>query len=794
MKNYPFIGYSISFVVGILLNKYLGIDFNILLVLLLLNILILIPLKKFHTSQVVKISVYILFLFLGGLVLSIHLATKKFLPEEFPSNEAVVVIGDILTIDLIKKDEISFKVKSDSIRIANIYNPYQVVLLCKVHDKIENLERLYDKMSPGNTVRIKGIFQRGREKRNPGEFDYDYYLKTQNISGLIYIQEAYDVKILDWRDDLFKNAIFRLRKYLNSQINHLHNEQAAGLIRGLLLADRSGIDYKTKSEFVNSGVVHILAVSGLHVGFIALIFLVLLGRFNLYIRSIVTIIGLIIFLILTQMPASVFRAVTMASVVIAAYITNRTTNIFNSLAVAAFIVLLVNPEDLFNPGFQLSFSAVLSIAIIYPLIQKFIYSIRIKSQVIRYLLLFMAVSLSAQIGTMPFTFIYFEKLSMVSLLTNLFVIPLAGLIVGVSILTLVISFVSLTFASIFSLSNEFLIFILFKIVSFVGGLEQSFIYIRDFTVFDAIIFYVALAFIIFTIERTKELKAKVIIILLVLVNSFVFSRLDNKKILLDDKLNIFIPDLSAGNSVLINFPNEHNIFINAGKTSFYFDNFNRILKPLLEYLNIKRLDLAVLTNNSEQNLSGFISLMKNQIADIHYFPQFDTLTILGLAFNKFITSIQINSLPQSIEQFEIGKGKCYFLTNSSAINNDIQSADKSIGMIKLVFGKTSILFHNGVTRGEEDLIMNNYENFLKSDVLVLAEFNANVSVSIEFLKNVSPKYLVFSDKGSKSFTKMESIVSRRMKMVNSDFTLLRDRKAFHLVSDGEKIFINEWEN
>ena len=497
MKNYPFIQYSLVFISGILLNNLLPINSHFLLPILIVFLIISIVgyfSKKRKIFRIISSSTFLLFFFLlGSFLYSIKVENKTFLSNELKNIEKLVVIGSVQSIDLQKIDELTFKILTDSIRINNIYHTKKIFLICKVRDDSQAIDKLYNRILPGYKVRIQGTFQRGREARNPGEFDYDEYLHTKGISGLFYIKDQYDVKIIDWNSNVFRTAIFKARKYVDSKINYLHNDQTSGLLRGLLLADRSNIDYQTKTEFVNSGVMHILAVSGLHVGYIVLIFVVVFGRFNIFTRSILTIVGLIAFLLLTGMPASVFRAVTMAVVIILAYMTNRSSNIYNSLAIAAFIVLVSNPEDLFSPGFQLSFLAVLSIAVIYPILQKYIYSLKLNSKIANYILLFMGVSLSAQLGTLPLTLMYFGKLSLVSLLTNLIVIPLAGAIVGIAIFTLVLSLFISSVALIYSSANDILVFILFKIISLAGTFQYSYLPIRNFTIYDSVIFYAAIS-------------------------------------------------------------------------------------------------------------------------------------------------------------------------------------------------------------------------------------------------------------------------------------------------------------
>ena len=778
MKNYPFIGCSIAFLFGILVNNYFGLSSKVwafALIILIFSLFLLYNLLV-KRNKLFFLWIYLSFFLFGN---------KSFLPDEFETDEKIVVVGSVHKIYLMRVNEISFELRSDSLRIDKKFEPYVVNLLCKITDQHENIQKLYNKLLPGNKVWIQGIFQHGRQKRNPGEFDYSEYLKAQNISGLFYIQVAYDVKIFDKNYHLFKSLVFNLRKILDSKINLIHNEQTAGLLRGLLLADRSGIDYKAKEEFVNSGVIHVLAVSGLHVGFIVIIFITAFGRFNILLRSILTIISLIVFLLITQIPPSAFRAVTMAVVIILSYLLNRSTNIFNSLAIAAFIVLVVNPEDLFNPGFQLSFSAVLSIAVIYPIIKKLLHAAAIKSKVVNSILLFIGVTLSAQIGTLPFTLIYFGKLSLVSLIANLFVIPLIGLIVGIAIFTILISFISTYTASIFSVTNEFLTFFLFKIVSLTGG-EYSFVYVRDFSVYDTFIFYLAVLSIILILFRLKTAKGKVAAISLVILNSIVFSQLDNKKLFEDDKLNVLVTDLSAGSSVLIKFPDGNTSLINAGKASFQFDNYERIIKPLLTHIDIKKIDLAVLSNMDEQNVSGFSSLIKSGMVKKIITPKFDSSTLIGAELKNLIMSNKIILDSLNCEVFEFGKAKYYFLRDSLSSSKIYPISEITVGVIKLVYGQTSIIFHNSISPALESYCCNVYRDFLNSNILIFNELKNATNASVDFLSNVRPEKILFIGREFRNQEKIPSFVFQRIQKINLKSDIINQRGSILIQSNGKE--------
>ncbi len=489
MKKYPTIKFTLLFICGILIQKFFQIDINIIYFLFAFLFLISFILFGFYRRlkdyAILNIILIPVLIVLSGIILSdLHYKNQNFLPSDILKENDFTAYGKISKVELRRGEDIVFKLDVDSVLFIKTKIICNTILLCRIKDdRKTKIDSLYNKLAPGNYVSATGIYLKGRDKRNPGEFDYGKYLSGQGISGTLSVYNANDVKNLNDKIDNLADFIFNTRKELDKKISEYQLPQTAALLRGLLLADRSNIDYDTRTEFINSGVIHVLAVSGLHVGFIAFIFIILLGRFNIYLKSIITMLGLICFMILTGVPPSVFRATIMAVVIIFSFLSNRTTNLFNSLAVAALIILILNPGELFQAGFQLSFSAVLSIAAIYPIFREKINSIPSKFYFLKNILLFMGISLAAQLGTLPFTLIYFGKLSLVALAANLIVIPLIGLIVADAILTISLTFIMPFLAAYYASANDFFTKILFFIVHSTGSFEYSFIWIRNFTLF-----------------------------------------------------------------------------------------------------------------------------------------------------------------------------------------------------------------------------------------------------------------------------------------------------------------------
>ena len=199
-------------------------------------------------------------------------------------------VGEITKIDLIRNDELIFYLIVDSIYSDEFLIKDELNILCKAKLNSKSIKELYNELKPGNILKVTGFYHKGKERRNPGEFDYDAYLKSKEILGVLNINDISSITILNSETNYFKNAIHQIRITIDNQIKKYYPPETAALLRGLLLADRGEINYETKTQFINAGVVHVLAVSGLHVGYIILIFLFLFGRFNIYLRSVLTII------------------------------------------------------------------------------------------------------------------------------------------------------------------------------------------------------------------------------------------------------------------------------------------------------------------------------------------------------------------------------------------------------------------------------------------------------------------------------------------------------------------------
>jgi competence protein ComEC len=795
MKNYPAIKFTLFFIAGILIDKTASVtihNYSIYLLLLTISFISGITFllnKKYKLFAV--IPVYLFAVFAGVFIAEFQKPNYNYLPADIEKQKDFQVYGSIADVELRRESEIVLKLAADSALYPGTKYDKKITLICRIRDeKKNNLDSLYNTILPGNYIAVNGLFMKGKGQRNPGEFDYNKYLSEKGISGILYVYNVIDLKILNPDYEKIQSIIFNIRKSIDIEITKLHQPQTAAFLRGQLLADRSNIDYNAVVEFINSGVVHILAVSGLNVGFIVLIIMIMLGRFNVYLRSILMIMGIIIFLVLTDSQASIVRAVIMSILVITGFMTGRSTNLYNSLAVSALIILLFDPLQLFDPGFQLSYSAVLSIAVIYPVFQKTIIDSGIKSKWMQYLLLFIGISLCAQLGTIPFTLFYFGKLSLVSLFTNLIIIPLSGIIVGIGIFTLILNLFIPMLSFYYAAGNDILNSLMFYIIKIAGNFEYSFLWIRNFSVSDGIIFYVFLVVLIFALISFKSKMAKVFLVSLVFTNILVFCSLDDKNLLADNYMHVLMIDVGQGDAILIKFPDGKTALVDAGEATLNFDNGERVILPLLNHLGIDKIDYGFVSHVDLDHYGGFISLINEGKISRIYKPYLDTLYSKDVRFEKFLKAKGIPVTHYEKGIIKLPAGRVYVLND---YDRSVKlTTNNGSGLLKIVYGKNCFLFTGDLEHRGEIHYVNDYGSFLKSDVLKVSHHGSKTGSSMDFISLVKPKISLISDGIKNKFGHPSEEVLQRLNEAGS-FTARTDKSgAVLLRSDGDNIFAVDW--
>jgi competence protein ComEC len=289
---------------------------------------------------------------------------------------------------------------------------------------------LSDTVQKGDQIVFSGTIRPLSNSQWPGAFDRVRFWKHQYIHHQVSLQQG-DYRIIHQSQKT--HFIVQWRTRFQNQIHtYLKDQEVLGIVNAMVLGDRTLLEEETYELYVRTGSVHVLAVSGLHVGLVYLVLHFLLQRLpntrlSRWIKTTCILIGIWLYAFLTGASPSVLRATTMFSLVVIGQSVQRDASIFNSLAAAAFLLLCWNPNWIFAPGFQLSFLAVAGIAFF----QKRIYTLWIPSnRIIDWIWKGIAVSLAAQLTTTPISLFYFHQFPTYFWLSGLIVIPAAPFILG----------------------------------------------------------------------------------------------------------------------------------------------------------------------------------------------------------------------------------------------------------------------------------------------------------------------------------------------------------------------------
>lgn len=338
---------------------------------------------------------------------------------------------------------------------------------------------------------------------NPNQFDYQKYMGYLGVYDQIRLTNTNYFKlviaprtIMGYAQEIRSNIIKKLQK-------EEFGEEQLGIIQALLLGERSNISENTYTNYINAGAVHILAVSGLHIGILLLLIQFLLrplkslpnGKTIILITTVLLLWG---FAFIAGLSPSIIRACSMFTFVAYAMYLNRPTNNFNILALSMFFVLLIiNPNLLFQVGFQMSYAAVFAIVWIYPLLQKFWFP---KNKVVRYIWQLISVSIAAQLGVLPIGLFYFHQFPGLFFISNLLIVPALAIILGTGLFIIFLSLFDMVPNKLVWFYNE-LIGLMNTIVYWVAEQEDFILKSISFDVLQLILGYLVIVTLVYGMTR-----------------------------------------------------------------------------------------------------------------------------------------------------------------------------------------------------------------------------------------------------------------------------------------------------
>jgi competence protein ComEC len=366
-------------------------------------------------------------------------------------------------------------------------------------------DSLSSKLSYGDVIVFTTLPTETSPPQNPSQFDYKQYLAFHQIYHQVYLAPDKWIPLNAKAGSSLKRlALDVRRKLLKIYSDNNISGQELAVLSSLTLGYTDDIDEETQQAFAASGALHVLSVSGLHVGIVVialswLLFFLDKGKRNKIIKTLLLIIFIWVYALVTGLSAAVLRAAAMFTVIILGKAFLRQTNIFNAIAVSAVILLFINPYLIMEVGFQLSYLALIGIVAIYPWLHRQIY---VKYWLPDKIWELTSVSIAAQLATFPLGLLYFQQFPNGFLLSNLIVIPVSNLIIFGGLGMLLVNLFSTSAVAMLAIPVKFITLLLNQIVLGIEKVPYSYFTGISISIFQAwLIYFIIIASCVFILKK-----------------------------------------------------------------------------------------------------------------------------------------------------------------------------------------------------------------------------------------------------------------------------------------------------
>lgn len=740
----PLLGITAAFSLGILIEEFFNIPifYNFLFVLIFLFLSILF----FKSKRQFFLSITAAFLFLGSLVYKNYAA----LPQNHIKNVIVVnpnfpkqvlLEGQVLNkpdkkITYYNQLRLDFQLKVKAIRVENDWKPASGILLVGVFNPPLNFRY-------GDEVILEGSLSLPKPATNPGQFDYKKFLEARKIFYILNLKENDFSKIVGHAHvNPIKQFAYAIKERIEKSINRLMPDTEGAILKAILLGERRDIDENINDDFVKTGTVHILAISGLHVGLLASIFILLfkLLRLPFKLWALILTFLLIIYCTMADNRPPVTRATIIILIFLFGRVLKKQQDLLNSLSFAALAILFLNPQDLFDIGFQLSFLTVGSIIYFTPKLETdLIPPTRCKMVKIRfYLIRTVLVSFSAWLGSAPLVARYFNIFSPVTVLANLFVVPWMFFVLATSLTFILFSFFSYTLGLIFSEASSLSIAILLKIVSIFSNIPFSYLFVKSPSWIFIIGFYIFL-FLLFN-RKYFRIKVKYFLISVVLFfNIFIWHRVFFEG---QDFLRISFLDVGKGDSIFLEFPKRGTMLIDGGE-GLGVDMGRLVVSRFLASKGVNKIDAVISTHPHTDHIGGLVRILKNFRVRFFIENGEEDLNPLYINCEELVKR-------KGVKRFILKEGDCikgFEETEFSVLNPPTQKfydLNNNSLVLKLKYGNFSVMFCGDIKK-EAAFNLLKYDKELASTVLKVPHHGGSLGeAALEFFEKIKPKIAIIS--------------------------------------------------
>lgn len=655
--------------------------------------------------------------------------------------QSVTVIGTVFNEPEFIEGKTRFTIKINSVNGHKVGSVRGIKLQVSIYDEdpVSNLKY-------GSIVCLSGEIKIPQGQRNIGGFDMQKFFASRKISGTMGMPIK-SLRIEDgWQGSWLKNTGYKLRQGMISILDKSLPPKESSVIAGMLIGYTAKMPEEMEEDFRRAGLSHVMAVSGANIAFLLAPLLVILKKigFNPRWSSLLSFPLMIFYVFATGMEASVVRAAIMAGVNLTGMILWRKTDIYCSMAFSALIILLNNSFMVYDVGFILSYAATLSLVIFYkPIFEKLPVKI---PKIIRDTL---ACTMAAQIGVIPVIAYYFNTFSIVSILSNLLIVPITGFITILGALIVIVGCFFQFGAMLIGVLTLLVVNVMLFVTETIAKIPWAEITIATPSIALVIIYYFIILYLRYAHQKLPKDAGRAALASIIAICGTIILVIS----IPNRALKIYFADVGQGDCIIIRTPQGKNIILDGGGSINDIDGSyvgERVLVPLLYNLNMQNIDFMIASHSDADHTGGLKTVIEKIkvhnliIADAPDLPM-QELTSLAEKKGVSITKAKEGDIIYEEEWLTI---KAIYPFNEPWLmpRGKKTNANELSIVTRLDFGDFSALFTGDIGFStEKKLIDDNANNDeLNCDVLKVAHHGSKYSTDEKFLATVNPSLAIIS--------------------------------------------------
>jgi len=598
--------------------------------------------------------------------------------------------------------------------------------------KIHVLCSSQEEVHYGDVLEISGKVMEGSKASNPGQFDYDQYLKRHGISASVSTLYGGKVRAAgENRGNVFMKAVIKIKERMDLVLNHLPSQQKT-FIGGMLFGNKGDLTFSERNILSQTGLMDAFAVSGVHVGYVVLftLYFAQMLKFNKWGRLIFVALAVVFYAALSEFTPSVLRSGSMALLGLLAYSLGEKKDFFTGLALAALPLLIWNPEMIYDAGFQLSFAAAWGVVYLLPTVSKW-FPQKAPWEVF-------AATVAAQLAIMPLIAYYFNLVTISGLIVGILASGLVGLVVLLGLFSVLLSVISTSLAVLPAYGAGIVVEGIWQGAKFISHLPGSYMIVKTPGLLFLFLFYSFLICLPYLAKVKKgsmysALAAIIIVIFLVL------------PIPGSGRLEVTFLDVGQGDAIFVRSPAGRTCLIDGGgKPNEIGDSVGeQVVVPFLQNLGLGKLDMVILTHPHDDHMKGLFTVLEEMQADRLVFAQNflkgpELEPLLNLASKSQVSLIPVSkgqeiTLDQGVKLMVLSPAK-------QSIPPEEDEGNNNSLVIKLTYQDVSFL----LTGDGEMACLSSLLDYrdLDSQVLKLPHHGSKTGFLPDFYEQAAPKAVV----------------------------------------------------